>query len=82
MTTATVNQQSVKLPARRMARTAGVLFVINIVTAMYAYFGPGNRPAFWSRMVAAVAQVTVTVLLYHLFRPSGRRSPNCFTPMT
>jgi len=66
------NKCNMPASARRMARVAGVFYIINIVTAMYAYFGPRNRMAFYADIAATVAYVAVTVLFYLLFRPVSR----------
>lgn len=72
MTAALMNGPISNSSARLMARIAGVLYVVNIVTAMYSYFGPKNSLAFASGLVASVAYTAVTVLFYLLFKPVSR----------
>ncbi len=55
-----------------MARVAGAIYVVNIVTALDSYFGPRNRLTFFAGFVAAAAYIAVTVLFYLLFKPVSR----------
>jgi len=72
MSTTIANQASVRMPANLIARIAGVFYVLNVVTSLDSYFGPRNRLAFYSGLVATAAYVTVTILFYVLFKPVSR----------
>jgi len=53
------------------ARLAGVFYLLNILTALPAYFGGREHPAlaFAFGHFATVCYVAVTILFYYLFRP-------------
>jgi len=72
MAAAITSSREVKSSAVRMAWIAGVFYLINIVTAMYSYFGPRSRPAFYAGLVATVGYIVMTVLFYFLFGPVNR----------
>jgi hypothetical protein len=59
---------------RSLARIAGLFYLLNIVTSLIAFSGKG---AHWlivaSGLAATACYVTVTILLYFLFRPVNRR---------
>lgn len=67
-----VNSRSTQSSACLMARIAGAMYVVNIVTSLDSYFGPRNRLAFFAGFVAAAAYIAVTVLFYLLFKPVSR----------
>jgi Domain of unknown function (DUF4386) len=70
MTTAISNHPGRVQPlASQQASIAGVFYVVNTVTAMYAYFGPRGRLSFASGLFATAAYIVVTVLFYFLFKP-------------
>jgi hypothetical protein len=58
---------------RTLARIAGLFYLLNIVTSLIAFSGKG---AHWlivaSGLAATACYVTVTVLLYFLFKPVNR----------
>jgi hypothetical protein len=57
---------------RFKARIAGVFYVLNIVTSLFAFSGR-HRLAFASGLVATACYLTVTALFYYLFKPVNRR---------
>jgi len=73
MATTLVNSSSTQSSACRMARIAGVLYVLNTVTSLYSYFGPRNRVAHYAGFAAAASYIGVTVLFYFLFKPVSRK---------
>jgi hypothetical protein len=66
-----VNQIS-GIPVQRIARIAGVLYVVNTVTSLYAFFGPHTRLAFDCGLVGTASYVAITILFYILFKPVSR----------
>jgi hypothetical protein len=64
----------VSVPARLLARIAGVLYVLNTVTSLYSFYGPRNRLSFFSSLVATAAYIAVVVLFYILFKPVSRKA--------
>jgi Domain of unknown function (DUF4386) len=64
-----VNGKSTATSAVLMARIAGAMYMVNIVTSLDSYFGPRNRLAHFAGLVAAAAYIAVTVLFYFLFKP-------------
>jgi hypothetical protein len=58
---------------RFWARLAGLFYLLNIVTALVAFSGKASH---WvlaaSGLTAMAAYITVTVLLYYLFKPVNR----------
>lgn len=54
---------------RLQARFAGVFYVLNTFTSLYAFFGPPGRLSFYSGLVASAAYIAVTVLFFFLFKP-------------
>jgi hypothetical protein len=61
-----------RVPARLLARIAGVLYVLNTVTSLYSFYGPRNWLTFFSSLVATAAYIAVVVLFYFLFKPVNR----------
>jgi Domain of unknown function (DUF4386) len=54
------------------ARIAGILYVINTVTSIYAMFGGKSRLAFVSGLIATASYIGVTAIFYYLFKPVSR----------
>jgi len=50
-----------------------VLYVINTVTSLYAFFGPGGRLALVSGLVATAAYIAITGIFYVLFKVVNSR---------
>ena len=63
-----------RVPARLLARIAGVLYVLNTVTSLYSFYGPRNRLSFFSSPIATAAYIAVVVLFYILFKPVSRKA--------
>ena len=58
---------------RALARTAGGFYLLNIVTSLIAFSGKRSHATIvTSGLLATASYVTVTVLLYFLFRPVNR----------
>src|SRR5208283_4782419 len=58
---------------RFMARIAGVLYLLNVVTALFAFSGSGAHwMAVASGHIATACYIAVTVLFYSLFKPVSR----------
>src|SRR5437868_5436671 len=56
------------------ARVAGLLYLVNIGTALIAFTGKGSHLLIVAAGLAATASyVGVTILLYYLFRPVSAR---------
>ena len=60
------------IPAQRIARIAGALYSVNIVTGLYSFFGPKSLLASACGLVGTVAYILITILLYFLFKPVNR----------
>lgn len=57
-----------------VARTAGVLYVLSVATAVFSeFFAPGRLGDFAAVVVPISCQVAVTLLVYVLFQPVNRR---------
>lgn len=58
---------------RFMARIAGVFYVLNIVTSLFAFSGSGRHwMAAVSGHIATASYIAVTVVFYSLFKPVSR----------
>jgi hypothetical protein len=58
---------------RLMARLAGVFYLLNVVTSLFAFSGSGAHwMAVASGHIATACYIAVTVLFYGLFRPVNR----------
>jgi hypothetical protein len=56
-----------------LARTAGGIYLLNIITSLVAFSGKGSHALMLtSGLLATASYVTVTVLLYFLFLPVNR----------
>ena len=64
--------QSGQASALRMARLAGVFYVLNTFTSLYAFLCPQRPFSFASGQIAIVAYIVVTILFYFLFKPVNR----------
>ena len=71
MTTRTLTQSG-QASAQRKARVAGVFYVLNTITSMYAFLEPRGRFSFASGQIAIGAYIVVTLLFYFLFKPVSR----------
>jgi len=72
VTSAIAVSQIAGIPVQRIARIAGVLYVVNTATSLYAMFGPHTRLAVFCGLVGTASYVTITVLFYILFKPVSR----------
>jgi hypothetical protein len=72
MTTEITSRSASCLSARQQARIAGVFYVLNTITSLYAYYGPKGRLSFMSGMAGTATYIVVTVVFYFLFRPVSR----------
>jgi hypothetical protein len=72
MVSAIAGNQIFRIPVQRMATIAGVLYVVNIVTGLYAFYGPKSRLASGCGLVGTVTYIIITVLFYFLFKPVSR----------
>jgi hypothetical protein len=60
--------------ARAKAKTAGVLYFLNIVTSLIAFSGKGSRTLIVaSGLIATTSYIAVTILLYLLFKAVNPR---------
>ncbi len=64
--------QSGQTSVQRMARLAGLFYVLNTFTSLFAFLGPGRRFSFASGQIAIGAYLVVTILFYLLFKPVNR----------
>ncbi|MGA2278049.1 MAG: DUF4386 domain-containing protein [Terracidiphilus sp.] len=55
------------------ARIAGVFYVFNIVTSLFAFYGSHPQLAFVSGLIATATYIVVTILFYQLFKPVNRK---------
>jgi hypothetical protein len=72
MNTTEAENRITKVSPKLWARIAGVFYLMNTVTSIYAMYGGKSRLAFVSGLIATATYIAVTAIFYVLFKPVSR----------